>query len=44
MSILEIVLMVLMGLGVGIWATVIIVKHVKKKKNPKKDEEEEIDL
>lgn len=44
MSILEIVLMVAMGLGVGIWATVIIVKHVKKKKNPKKDEDDEIDV
>ena len=44
MSILEIVLMVLIGLGVVIWAIILIVKTINRKKKPEKEDVEEIEI
>ena len=41
MSVLEIVILSLIGLGLAIWATILIVKGVQRKRKPKQDEENE---
>ena len=44
MSVLEIILLILMGAGVITYCTIIILKALKKKKKPQKEEEEEITI
>lgn len=41
-SILEIILMVGMGIGVLIWAIILVVKFIKRKRKPQKNETDEI--